>query len=212
MKSLTTVILTAVAGALAGVAFIYSGAFNTAADQPHSGLVIFLAQAARERSIAVRSRDIPVPNLADPKAIAAGASEYAEMCTGCHLAPGMEDSEMRRGLYPYPPNLAAPHQDAKEDPLAAGASAARQFWIIKHGIKMSAMPAWGKTHDDATIWTIVAFLRKLPTLTAVQYSEMTKESESTHEAAGHASMHGAHSADTEDTKTSRDQVKQDHPH
>ncbi len=141
MKSLITVILTAVAGALAGVAFVYSGGFNAAADQPHSGLVIFLAQAARERSIAVRSRDIRVPNLADPKAIAAGASEYAEMCTGCHLAPGMEDNEMRPGLYPYPPNLAAPHQDAKEDPLAARASAARQFWIIKHGIKMSAMPA-----------------------------------------------------------------------
>ena len=87
---------TAVA-ALAGVAFIYSGAFNAAADEPHSGLVISLAQAARERSIA------------------AGASEYVEMCTGCHLAPGMEDNEMRPGRYPYPPNPAAPHPDGKED-------------------------------------------------------------------------------------------------
>jgi hypothetical protein len=44
---------------------------------------------------------------------------------------------------------------------------------------------------------------------------MTKESESTHEAAGDGSVHGAHDADTDDTKTSRDQVKpdtQDHPH
>jgi mono/diheme cytochrome c family protein len=199
-KILTTVAVTAVVGILAGLAFIYSGAFDAAADQPHSGLVFFLAQTARERSIAVRSKDINVPNLAEPKAIAAGASEYAEMCTGCHMAPGMEDNEMRSGLYPYPPNLADHRRAVERDPLAVNASAARQFWIIKHGIKMSAMPAWGETHDDATIWTIVAFLQKLPTLTPEQYGEMTKESESTHEASGHGSMHGAHDgADHGDT-------------
>lgn len=43
------------------------------------------------------------------------------------------------------------------------------FWVIKHGIKMSAMPAWGPTHDDATIWSMVAFLQKLPILDATQY-------------------------------------------
>lgn len=191
LKVLTIVALTVVAGVLGGVAFIYSGAFDAGADQPHSGLVFFLAQTARERSIAVRSKNVTVPNLADPKAIAAGASEYAEMCTGCHLAPGMEDNEMRPGLYPYPPNLADPRRAAEGDALAMNVSAARQFWIIKHGIKMSAMPAWGKTHDDATIWTMVAFLRRLPTLTPEQYREMTKESESAHEASGHGAMHDA---------------------
>lgn len=45
------------------------------------------------------------------------------------------------------------------------------FWIIKHGIKMSAMPAWGGSHDDATIWSMVAFLRKLPDMTPAQYKE-----------------------------------------
>jgi hypothetical protein len=43
------------------------------------------------------------------------------------------------------------------------------FWVIKHGIKMSAMPAWGSSHDDATIWSMVAFLRKLPGLTPAEY-------------------------------------------
>ncbi|HEY8051852.1 MAG TPA: cytochrome c, partial [Steroidobacteraceae bacterium] len=166
------------AGVLGGIVFIYSGAFYPGADEPHSGPVFFLAQTARERSIAVRSSAIKVPDLADPKAIAAGASEYAEMCTGCHLAPGMEDNEMRPGLYPHPPDLTAHPRADERDPRAVNAAVARQFWIIKHGIKMSAMPAWGKTHDDATIWTIVAFLQRLPTLTPEQYGEMTKDSES----------------------------------
>ena len=174
MRILATVILTVVVGALAGWAFIYSGAFNTAADQPHSGIVLFLAQTARERSIAARSNDISVPNLADPKVIAAGATEYAEMYTGCHLAPGMEDNEMRPGLYPYPPNLAAHRHDAKEDPQLARASAARQFWIIKHGIKMTGMPAWVVSYPDADLWKIVAFFQTMPGMTQETYKSLVE--------------------------------------
>ena len=84
------------------------------------------------------------------------------MCTGCHLAPGMQDSELRAGLYPQPPNLS--HDPV--DPRAA-------FWIIKHGIKMSAMPAWGKTLDDAAIWDILSFIRKMPDMSADQYRQLT---------------------------------------
>jgi hypothetical protein len=97
----------------------------------------------------------------------------------------MADNELRPGLYPHPRNLADHRHDAEQDPLAAHTSAARQFWIIKHGIKMTGMPAWGKTHDDATIWTTVTFLQKLPTLTAEQYREITQESEAAHAASGH---------------------------
>lgn len=45
------------------------------------------------------------------------------------------------------------------------------FWVIKHGLKMSGMPSWGATHDDAAIWAMVAFLKKLPTMTPAQYRE-----------------------------------------
>ena len=44
--------------------------------------------------------------------------------------------------------------------------------MIKHGIKMSAMPAWGFSHDDATIWSMVAFLQKLPGMTPAQYQDI----------------------------------------
>jgi mono/diheme cytochrome c family protein len=118
-------------------------------------------QTLRERSIHVRAKDIPVPDLRDEQLIRKGAGEYAEMCTECHLKPGMKDSEIRRGLYPQPPNLSQERvtpQDA--------------FWVIKHGLKMSAMPAWGMTHDDATIWSMVAFLKKLPDLTPTEYSNL----------------------------------------
>ena len=49
----------------------------------------------------------------------------------------------------------------------------RIFGVIKHGIKASGMPAWGKTHDDQRIWAMVAFIKQLPTLTPNQYQVLT---------------------------------------
>ena len=179
MKTLTTIVLTLLLAAVAALGYVYSGAFDVAADQPHGALGSWLAETTREHSIAVRSKHIEVPDLGASTLIAQGAGEYAEMCAGCHLAPGVEDNEFRQGLYPVAPDLAEPehrHNDAT--------AAARQFWIVKHGIKMSAMPAWGLTHDDATLWSIVAFLRKLPELTPEQYAQMTASS-AAHSGPGH---------------------------
>ncbi|GLQ45801.1 hypothetical protein GCM10007862_08520 [Dyella lipolytica] len=142
-------------------AYAWSGFYNIGADVPHSPLTYRFLTMARERSVERHAKDINVPNLEDPSLILKGAGQYAAMCTGCHLAPGMHDSEIRAGLYPQPPNLSQQHLDPRE-----------AFWTIKHGIKMSAMPAWGTTHDDMTIWSMVAFLQKLPAMTPEQYKDI----------------------------------------
>jgi mono/diheme cytochrome c family protein len=49
----------------------------------------------------------------------------------------------------------------------------RAFWIIKHGIKMSAMPAWSKALDDEAIWDVVSFVRRMPDMTPETYRELT---------------------------------------
>lgn len=177
----------------AGVAaYVYFGAFNVAADVPHSAAVFQLLQSTRQRSIEVHAAGVVVPPLDDAKMIAEGAEHYDAMCTGCHLAPGMNDTEMRRGLYPQPPKLA----EVRDLPPA------QAFWAIKHGIKLTAMPAWGATHDNAAIWNIVAFLKKLPDLSADEYKAMTASAQHDHEGHEHAHVHGAdsdHAADPEHT-------------
>lgn len=152
------------------IAFVSLGAYDFAADVPHTNLVADLIDYARDRSVEERAEDIKVPKLDDSKMIAEGANHYAGMCTGCHLAPGMAENEMRQGMYPKPPVLA---NMAVEDP-------AERFWIVKHGLKMSGMPAWGKTHSDEEIWAIIAFLQKLPSLTPEQYRAMTAASSEHH--------------------------------
>lgn len=163
-------------------AFIYSGLYNIGADDPHWMPTRMAIDSLRERSIAARMADARVPNLDDPKRIALGAVNYSAMCTGCHLAPGVTDTEIRPGLYPMPPNLSKlGAEDVK-----------RTFWIIKHGIKMTAMPAWGKTHTDEQIWNMVAFIRKMPGMTAAQYQALGGKPPEEDEDHMHAGMEDAH--------------------
>src|SRR5262249_20808025 len=144
---------------------IYAGLYNIAADVPHTQPVYWLLETLRERSVAARARDIVVPsNLDDANRISKGAGQYAEMCSGCHLAPGMKRTEISQGLYPRAPELRR----------GSDVTPAEQFWIVKHGVKMTGMPAWGITHDDELLWDVVAFVRKLPKLTPEQYETMVK--------------------------------------
>jgi mono/diheme cytochrome c family protein len=162
MKQLIiTIVILCIVAAAGVVAFAWSGVYNIGADDHHTKPVYALMQTLRERSIEHHAKDIAVPDLDDPQLILKGAGQYAAMCTGCHLKPGMKDSEIRPGLYPQPPNLS----QVRIDPKIA-------FWVIKHGIKMSAMPAWGGSHDDPTIWSMVAFLQKLPDMTPQQYKDI----------------------------------------
>jgi mono/diheme cytochrome c family protein len=35
------------------------------------------------------------------------------------------------------------------------------------------MPAWGSTLDDETIWDLVAFIRKMPDMSAETYQQLS---------------------------------------
>ena len=154
-------------------AVIFVGLYDIGADAPHTPPVHWLIENLRDRSIAVRARGITVPaDLNDPKRIATGAGLYTDMCSGCHLAPGMEKTEISQGLYPPAPELSK----------GLDHSPAQEFWMIKHGIKLTAMPAWGRTHSDELMWDMVAFVRKLPTLSPAQYKAVVDSAPKDHDA------------------------------
>jgi mono/diheme cytochrome c family protein len=143
---------------------IYAGLYNIAADVPHTPAVYWLLETVRDRSVAARARDIVPNDLDNANRILKGAGQYAEMCSGCHLAPGMKRTEISRGLYPRAPEL---RRKTNLTPV-------EQFWVVKHGVKMTGMPAWGVTHDDDLLWDVIAFVRKLPELTPEQYETLVK--------------------------------------
>jgi mono/diheme cytochrome c family protein len=175
MRTAIAAAVVVLALAIAAAALLYSGAYNVAADEPHWPSTERILAALRERSIETRARELAAPDLGDPKRVVAGAGQYAEMCESCHLAPGVADTELRKGLYPKPPELAR----------RAPGDARESFWIVKHGVKMTGMPAWGPTHDDETLWNIVAFLQALPGMDEKRYRELVGKS------APHPHSHGA---------------------
>jgi mono/diheme cytochrome c family protein len=81
----------------------------------------------------------------------------------------MKRTEISRGLYPRAPEL---RRGSRLTP-------AEEFWVVKHGLKMSGMPAWGVMHDDELLWSVVAFLQKLPELTPDQYQTLIKSAPKT---------------------------------
>jgi mono/diheme cytochrome c family protein len=198
MQALRVSLITLAALLVIGLGFVYAGAFNAAADDPHWGITYRLMEAARERSIAARADSVPAaPSLDDPQLIAIGAEHYAEMCTGCHLAPDVKDTEIRAGLSPKPPNLV--EHGADDSPQ-------HTFWIIKHGLKMTGMPAWGATHDDQSIWGLVAFVRKLPELSPDAYRELVEQA-----GGGHSHEGNGHSHDDE-AESKEGATQLDHEH
>jgi len=171
---------------LAGVVAvaIYEGLYNIAADVPHTQPVYWLLETARERSVAVRARDIVVPNdLDDANRISKGRI-FGDV-QWRHLAPGMERTEISGGLYPRAPELRR----------GTDLTPAEQFWIIKHGVKQTGMPAWGVTHDDELLWDVVAFVRKLPEMTPEQYETLVKNAPKHEELMHEMEMGGDHDHD-----------------
>jgi ketosteroid isomerase-like protein len=212
MKTLKLLIALGVVAGLGAVGFLYSGVYNMGADDHHYKPVYWALETLRERSIAMRASKLDVPPLDDPNMLLAGGADYNEMCSGCHMKPGKKQSEISAGLYPQPPNLSLAvsdhgHDDGSDAHGDAKASAARQFWIIKHGIKASGMAAFGATHDDARIWAMVAFLQKLPTLDDAQYQILTARSDDDMNSMegmdhGDASAHDEHAAAPKPTSES----------
>lgn len=105
---------------------------------------------------------------------------YDSMCAGCHAAPGVEAGVVAQGLLPEPPELVEE---------AAEWSAPELFWITKHGVRMTGMPAFGPTHSDQEIWDVVAFLGHLPGMSAAEYASLTTEPAEEHHGHQHSHDH-----------------------
>lgn len=150
----------------AATLYVWSGRYNVAATSPHWNISIRLIQEARDRSITFHSRGIHAPPLKHPDLLPIGFDHYHAMCRLCHGAPGYAQTETAQGLNPQPPKLTSEGVQGLKD--------AELYWVVKNGIKMTGMPAFGPTHEEDELWGIVAFLRDLPKLSPGEYKAMAR--------------------------------------
>ena len=163
MRVITALLTAALLVVLSGFAAIYAGAYDVAATSPHWPVTTWLLTTARTRSIKAHAANIQTPpGLDDPAKVLIGVGHFAAHCAVCHGAPGVPKGDIAQGLYPPPPDL------AKSAPLY---TPAELFWIVKHGIKMTGMPAWSD-HNDDELWATVAFLQKLPGMSEQYYAKL----------------------------------------
>jgi Cytochrome C oxidase, cbb3-type, subunit III len=163
VRAIAAILIAALVVLLSGFIVIYAGIYDVSATEPHSPVTSWLLETARTRSVKAHATGIQVPpGLDDRPKILIGVEHYAAHCAVCHGAPGVPKGDIARGLYPPPPDL------AKAAPLY---SPAELFWIVKHGIKMTGMPAWSD-HSDEELWATVGFLEKLPGMSEQDYASL----------------------------------------
>lgn len=154
---------------IAGLVVVYTGAYNVAATEQHMSVTRWAFDTTMQQSIKQRAADVKPVETITPAMLAAGASAYKSTCQHCHAGPGVEREKWAGEMRPRPPHLAE---------AAAEWEPSEVYWIVRHGIKMTGMPAFGPTHDDATLWGIAAFVKELPAMTPERYASMGKRVES----------------------------------
>ena len=160
---------------IAGMLFMYSGAYDVAASDAHTGLVEWALETTKDRSIRARADDVPAPPAFDSALVVSGFDGFRDMCVECHGAPGVDPGINGQGLSPTPPELGDEAEEFTDTEL---------FWITKHGIKFTGMPAFGPTHADEDLWAVVAFMRELAEMSPEEYARRTAEREAELEAQG----------------------------
>lgn len=96
----------------------------------------------------------PIP-LTDANLIA-GIKIYAANCAVCHGGPDAAPSKIARGLYQKPPQLAK--EGVEDDPEGV------TYWKVRHGIRLTGMPAFVRTLDDTQLWQVTLFLKHMDSL------------------------------------------------
>ncbi len=165
MKVAATTVGTIALAVLGVLALMYTGAFNVATAWRDPALLRWVLVTTRESSIQRRAQAVKPPALEGAARIDNGFRGYREACAVCHGSPGGERSALAKGLNPEPPDLTK-----DQDHM----SAAELFWVIKNGVRMTGMPAWGPSRSDQELWDIVAFLRALPNMSAAEYRELDR--------------------------------------
>jgi cytochrome c553/cytochrome c5 len=160
---LFAIIVFFVAAALGGLLVVTSGIVPIAASSGHWRVTEWFLQFAKRRSVSTHSLRVEVPPLEDPNLILKGATHYEIGCRPCHGSPGLSQPRIPRQMEPSPPDLAQRVRDLKSQEL---------FYVVKHGIKFTGMPAWAATHREDEVWAVVAFLEKLEGLDQAGYRQL----------------------------------------
>jgi thiosulfate dehydrogenase len=135
---------------------VEAGLIPANADRKPARLERWMARTSLRATLAREAPKTPNPVALTDANLLAGIKLYAANCAICHGAADAKPSNVARGLYQHPPQLAK--DGVEDDPEGA------TYWKVDHGIRFTAMPAFGKTLDDQQLWQLTLFLKHMDAL------------------------------------------------
>jgi mono/diheme cytochrome c family protein len=166
MRFLAAIGALAIIVGVGAATYFFGGFYTVAASAEDPAIVTWALTRVRTASVNRHALDQAPASVNQPATVQAGAKAYAAHgCTNCHGAPGVSWQKFSEGLHPDPPDL-------KE--VVDALSPAQLFWVIKNGINMTGMPSFAQAGvNDDDIWSIVAFLKKLPGVSEAEFKTWT---------------------------------------
>lgn len=159
------VITAIILGLLGGLA-VYAGVYNVSARAGHLPPTAWLLHVAMRKSARTHALGIEVPPLDDERMIIRGATYFSVGCAACHGEPGNPHTPVVNEMTPQAPYLA---------PMIKTWKTRELFWVVDNGIKYTGMPAWATPTRPDEVWSMVAFLLKLPDLDVETYRKLAYE-------------------------------------
>jgi mono/diheme cytochrome c family protein len=167
MRTLAVIGALAIIVAIGAAVFFFGGYYSVAESEDNPAIVDWALASIRGASVAGHATETPPTSLDDSATVKAGARTYATIgCVNCHGGPPNANwAKWSEGLKPVPADLKV---------MAKERTASQLFWAIKNGIKFTGMPSFGLAGaSDQDLWSIVAFIKKLPSVSDDEYKAWT---------------------------------------
>lgn len=142
---------------------VWSGVVSVKASAGHWAITNWFLHTAMRRSVNTYSKLEELPDMREPWLVLKGAGHYETGCRPCHGAPDVQLPVIPQAMTPHPPRLSKVIPDWSKEEL---------FYVVKHGIKPTAMPAWPTLQRDDEVAAVVAFLLELPKLDGAGYRKL----------------------------------------
>jgi len=147
------IVFTVVAAAIAGYAIIRTGVMPANADEKPPRFEVWAAKTSLHATLRRSAPRVTNPLPSTDQNLIAGVKLYAQNCAVCHGDAGGKATDVAKGLYQKPPQLAK--DGVEDDPDGV------TFWKLSHGIRWTGMPAFGKTLKEDQIWQLTLFLKTM---------------------------------------------------
>lgn len=158
-----TLLAAGVVAAAAGFTVLRSGWYDIGATTQHLPIVYTVLEQGMQYSVRHHAMSVATPPLGPAEALR-GAALYRDNCAQCHGGPGVATAAHGMSMQPVPGPLVDAARRWRPREL---------YWITRHGIKMSGMPAWEYHLDEAETWAIVAFINRMQDMSARDYRTLT---------------------------------------